>query len=265
MVPKVRRPEATKVSGVEFVMRILAWDLECSPHLVYTFGLWNQNIGINQIKEPSRVMCFAARWADKPKNSIEFFSDFHHGHEQMVHEAWTRLDDADALLSWNGPGFDTKQMNREFELLGLGPPSPVREIDLMKAAKKRFYFPSNKLDWVSQELGVGEKVKHEGMDLWLKCMAGDPAAWARFKRYNEQDVHLLVELHERLLPWLDGYPNTNLYDGTTDHCPRCGHPDLVKRGFRTTATGSYQRYMCQSCGSWSTSGKSVDRSDIRGL
>lgn len=242
-------------------MKILAWDIETSPHITYTFGLWNQNIGITQIEKPSSVMCFAARWADNPKNSIEFYSDHKDGHDGMIYRAWELLDEADALLSWNGKGFDTKQINREFELARLGPPSPAKEIDLMAAVKRRFYFASNKLDWVAKELGVGEKVKHEGMKLWLDCMAGEPEAWARFERYNKQDVHLLVDLYNRLLPWIPNHPNVTLYGGLG--CPRCGKDSLQKRGLRTTGMGTYQRYQCGACGGWSTSGKSIERTDIR--
>ena len=45
-------------------------------------------------------------------------------------------------------------------------------------------FDSNKLDYVSKYLGIGEKVRHEGHELWVKCMEKDNAAWKRMKEYN---------------------------------------------------------------------------------
>jgi hypothetical protein len=63
-------------------------------------------------------------------------------------------------------------------------------------------FPSNKLDYVAQKLDVGAKVKHSGFSLWLRCMDGDKKAWKEMKEYQIQDVNLLVDLYDILLPWL---------------------------------------------------------------
>lgn len=243
-------------------MRILAWDIETRPIVPHgVWGLWDQNIGLNQIADPGGVMCFAARWHDDPKSKIQFFSDYHNGHEIMVQAAWDLFDEADALISWNGKGFDTKHMNREFLLQDLTPPSPFREIDLLLTARKQFKFPSNKLEFVSTALGLQGKVKHSGFDLWIRCLQGDPKAWAEMKKYNEQDVHLLIDLYDRMLPWITGHPNQNLYDGAG--CPRCGSDRLHKRGTTPVGLGLYQRYVCLACGSWSRSGKSLDRVDNR--
>lgn len=247
-------------------MKILAWDIETEPNLAYVWGLWDQNVALNQIEDRASVMSFAARWITDPKNGIVF-----HGgpktedHASMVLAAWDLLNEADALVSWNGKGFDTKHMNREFLLAGLTPPSPAKEIDLMLAVKKRFRFVSNKLENVAQELGLGGKVKHSGFELWRRCLAGDPQAWREMRRYNEQDVHLLVDLYYRLLPWLDGHPNRNLYDPKTDGCPRCqaGPESLIKQGFRPTMTGMYQRYQCCECGAWSSEGSRAFGASIR--
>lgn len=244
-------------------MKILSIDIETTPMITYSWGLWNQNIGINQIQVPSRMFCFAARWIDQPKNSVMFYSDFHHGHEYMVQAVWDLLDEADAIETWNGKQFDEKRIHKEFAIYDLGSPSPVYHIDLMKETKRCLGFESNKLDWVAQQLGLGGKLGHSGMQLWIDCMADDPAAWRKMQRYNEQDVHLLVGIHGRLLPWLR-LPNQNLYEVLggcpTPHCPGTPH----KRGFRPTQTGLYQRYYCPECRRWSSSGKAIERSDLRG-
>jgi hypothetical protein len=243
-------------------VKILAIDIETSPLITYTWGLWDQNIGINQIQEDTRIICFAARWLDAPKKEIVFWSEFHDGHPEMVQEAHALIDEADAVLSWNGRSFDTKHLNREFLLAGLGPPSPVKEIDLMAASKRVFRWPSNKLDYVAQQLGVGKKVSHEGFGLWLACLDGDPAAWTRMQRYNEQDVHLLIDLYRKLVGWIPSHPNRLLFGGTG--CPKCGSGPLIKRGLRPGLNGLYQRYQCKACRGYSTEGKAIERTEIRG-
>ncbi len=247
-------------------MKILAWDIETGPNLAYVWGLWQQNVALTQIAERGQVLSFAARWVDEPKSKIVFYGGAGQGlHEEMVHNAWSLLDEADALVSWNGKSFDTKHMNREFLLAGLNPPSPAKEIDLMLTAKKRFRFVSNKLENVAQELGLGGKVKHSGFELWLRCLNGIPEAWKEMRKYNEQDVHLLVDLYYRLLPWIDGHPNRNLFDPKEDGCPRCpaGPESLTKQGFRPTLTGMYQRYQCTQCGAWSSEGSRAFGASIR--
>jgi hypothetical protein len=246
-------------------MKILAWDIENSPNIVYRWGLHDQtSVPINMVEEPSRVLCFSARWVDEPKKAIRFYSDFHNGHDEMILAAWDLIDEADALLSWNGKGHDTKHINREFWLAKITPPSEPKEIDLLATARRKFKFPSNKLDYIAQAVGVGSKTVHEGFPLWKACMENDPLAWGRMRRYNEQDVHLLVDLYREMLPWITSHPNRNLYTGA-DGCPRCGVLNsLHPRGLRTTNVGTFQRFRCDACGGWSTSGKSIERTEIRG-
>lgn len=229
-------------------MKILAWDIELTPMTVYSWSLWPNHIPIQQIEKPQEVMCFGARWyGTKP---VVFKSTHHDGKQEMLQTIHALLDEADAVLSWNGAGFDTKHINREFIEAGMKPPSPYVEIDLMRVAKKRFKFPSNKLDYVSQALEVGRKVQHEGFQLWLDCMAGSDTAWKKMKTYQLQDVNLLIDLYEKLLPWIDNHPNVALHNHQEDGCVNCGSLNMTRQGYRVTTAGRYQQYQCQDCGKW---------------
>ena len=229
-------------------MKSLVIDIETIPASVYTWGLFDQNIGINQVIKPGGVVCWAAKWAGKKK--VYFKSSFHHGHEEMVQAAWDLIDEADALIHFNGRSFDVKHLNREFLLQGMTPPSPHKDIDLLTATRSRFKFLSNKLQFVSEQLGLGSKTTHTGFSLWEECMAGNPKAWALMKKYNIQDVHLTERLYDRLLPWIKSHPHVALIDGH-DGCQNCGGTDLRPRGFYFTNTGQYQRRRCHGCGTWS--------------
>jgi transposase-like protein len=40
-------------------------------------------------------------------------------------------------------------------------------------------------------------------------------------------------------------------------CPTCAKPNLMSKGYRYTGTGAYQRYICKSCGAYSTDTRTV--------
>lgn len=229
--------------------KILLIDIETRPNLGYVWSLWQQNVGINQIAEVGEVICYGAKWVGEKK--VYFQSVHHDTKEAMLQGIYDLIDEADFVVGWNSKSFDMKHLKREWLLAGLNPPSPHKDLDLMLAVRREFKFASNKLDFVSQQLGVGAKVKHEGFQLWLDCMAGDEAAWRKMKRYQIQDVLLLEPLYERLKGWIPNHPNVGAYDGG-DGCPTCGSDRIEKRGYAYTGVARYRQYHClnESCGKW---------------
>lgn len=245
-------------------MKILFFDLETSPITAHTWGLWQQNISINQIVESTEVICFGARWYGQKK--VIFKSVHHDGKTEMLKALHELMDQADVLVGWNSKGFDHKHVNREFIENGFTPPSPTKDLDLMTVVKSRFRFPSNKLDYVAQKLGVGAKVQHTGFDLWVKCMAGNDKAWSTMRKYQIQDVDLLVDLYEILKPWMGTqHPNTALHDGKPDGCIVCGSSDIIVKGRAYTSTGSYARYVCKTCGKWQRGRQTEATTDYRNI
>lgn len=233
-------------------MKALVLDIETSPALADVWKLWDNNVSLSQLREVTRVIGVGAKW--KGAKKVAFHSDFHGGHDDMVgavHELWSA---ADVLVHYNGDSFDLKHLRREFLLAGLNPPAPAQSVDLLRVVKKEFRFISNKLDHVSQQLGLGAKVSHEGHTLWIQCLQGDPHAWGRMKRYCVQDVNLTDSLHDKLLPWIGNHPHVGLIDGKgAETCNKCGSDKLQRRGWRHTLTGSYRAFQCQACGGWSQS------------
>ena len=228
-------------------MKILHLDIETAPHKVYAWGLWGQNISINQIVESGYTMCWAAKWHDK--KGVMFDSLHQSTEKQMLKEIFNLMSEADAIVHYNGDKFDIPTLNKEFLLHGLGVPTPSHHIDLLKTARNRFRFASNKLDYIAQELGLGAKVKHMGMDLWKDCMDGDDKAWKLMEKYNKQDVVLLEKVYEKLLPWIKAHPNHSLFSNTEQPvCPNCGSENIKKNGTEATLTMKYQRYRCNACG-----------------
>ena len=179
------------------------------------------------------------------------FSSVQQGEAKMVKRIYALLEEADAVVHYNGKKFDIPKLNAEFIKFGFSPPATYKQIDLLSVARGQFRFASNKLDFVAQHLGLGAKVQHKGMDLWAECIDGDPLAWKQMERYNKQDVRLLPKLYKKLLPWIVNHPNYALYlDTVRPVCMNCGSSHLQKRGTAKTPTQVYQRYQCNSCGKW---------------
>lgn len=249
---------------LETVPKILTIDIETAPNLAYVWGLWDQNVGLSQIVETGEVMCFSAKWYDSKE--IIHYSNFEHGHEAMIQAAHDLMSRAEILVHFNGKNFDVKWLHREFVLAGLNPPSPHRDIDLLTVVKSRFKFASNKLDHVSQELGLGSKTSHSGFDLWVKCMANDPKAWALMKRYCSNDVKLTEKLYDRLRPWIKGHPHIGFYaDRDQLCCPNCGGTDLRPDDTYAAHVIKYNRYQCNGCGAWSRGGEHSRQAVTRGI
>lgn len=231
-------------------MKVLLLDIETAPHRVYSWGLFKQNIAVNQIEEAGYTLCWAAKWLDKPK--VFFSSLYHDNREEMLFDIHALLEEADVVIHYNGSQFDIPTLNQEFLMVGLQPPSPFQQIDLLKTVRKRFNLPSNSLNYLCRYLNVGQKTTHKGMELWTACMAGDKKAWSIMKEYNINDIKLLESAYNIIKPWVVSHPNYNLFSEENNIlCPNCGSHEVQKRGVYHTKTYSYQRYHCNECGAWS--------------
>jgi DNA polymerase elongation subunit (family B) len=239
------------------MMKILLLDIETAPNTAYVWGLFKQNISISQIVDSSAMLCWAAKWLDQED---VMFSSIMGGRKKMLQRIHKLLDEADAVVHYNGSRFDIPTLNKEFLEAGMSPPSPYAQIDLLKTARQQFRFPSNKLDYVGRALGLGQKVSHEGFELWIKCMNKDKDAWTRMQAYNVQDVLLLEKVYKRFLPWIKNHPNRGVHMDTDHVCPTCGSHNVQKRGYNHTKAGRYQRYQCRDCATWSAAKGTISES-----
>lgn len=226
--------------------RILTIDIETSPNVVYAWGLWDQNIGVSQLIEPSRVLCVAAKWYGD--SSVLFF-DERAGRKKMARAVWDLIDQADIVVGYNHEAFDMPHLHREFLLAGLLPPSPYQAVDLLKVNRRRFKWVSNRLGYVTEALGIGSKLETGGQSLWRGVLAGDEKAWAKFQRYNIQDVRLTEQLFDLLAPWIK-LPHRGQWSGVMCCCYACGSSELVPMGVIYGRAVAYPKTQCAGCGAW---------------
>lgn len=224
--------------------KILIIDIETSPASGFIWKLFDVNVSLSQLIDTSKIICFAAKWHDTKK--IIFYSNQSSTHKKMIEEAWKLYNEADAVVGYNSQSFDNKIMHREFLMQNLAPPSPYKNIDLLKTVKGKFRFLSNKLDHVASELGLGKKTSHQGFELWQKCLDNDITAWKLMEKYNKQDVKLTEALYNKLKGWIVTPFNYNNHSHN-DVCPACGSHELRKNGIARNLRNSYQKYQCTNC------------------
>lgn len=227
-------------------MKVLLLDIETAPNTAYIWGLFKENIPLARLIDSGYVLCWSAKWLGEEE--IKFDSLFYSSAEKMLNGIHSLLDEADAIIHYNGSRFDIPTLNKEFLLYGFSPPAPYKQIDLLQTARARFRFPSNKLDYIAQALGLGKK-KETSFELWIKCMNNDPEAWRVMEDYNKHDVVLLEKVYMLLRPWVRGHAN---YSAHLEKlcCPVCASEKYQKRGYNVTASGKYERFQCTGCGKW---------------
>jgi len=234
---------------VKTKLKIYHLDIETAPAECLSFSLWPKFISPSNVLSYGYTLCWAGMW--EGERDVQFASIHEDGEEQMLRKIHGLLDEADAVVHYNGTKFDMPTLNREFVRYGMAPPSHYHQIDLLKTVRRQFRFESNKLDVVCQRLGLGAKTSHTGIQLWKDCMNGDAKGWKLMKKYNIQDIKLLRKLYRYLLPWILNHPNVGMWieDPSKPVCCTCGSTNLTLKGEQhNTKVASYKRYSCNSCG-----------------
>lgn len=238
--------------------KILALDIETFSLELCGWGLYDQNFGLNQIKQDWTVASWAAKWVGSSKMMYQDVSKQKNRRDdsKILKGIWELINEADILLTQNGVAFDVKKLNARFIINGMGPPSPYKHIDTKKLAKKSFGFTSNSLEYMSKALGTRyKKLAHKkfpGFELWSECLAGNKAAWVEMKRYNIHDVLALEDIYEKMIPWSNPVDFRIYNSSTRPECPTCGGSKLQSRGFEFTKSGKFNRFQCQGCGTWTS-------------
>jgi hypothetical protein len=225
--------------------KIVFLDIETRPATVYSWGMHEQNHTIDQIIDPGGTICFGAAWLHTSK--VEFYSDWEHGHQQMIGQAHRLFTEADAVCTFNGDRFDIPKLKGEMLLNGFPPPPPLTSIDVYKTIRK-MGFLSGKLGFVSPLLGLAGKEKHDGFAMWKGVMSGERKHQRMMRKYCIGDVRELKELYLKIRPYVENHPHM----GTTGplQCPSCSSHQVISQGSRRTRTQFVQRHQCRVCGAW---------------
>jgi uncharacterized protein YprB with RNaseH-like and TPR domain len=238
--------------------RVAFFDIETAPIKGYTWTMYEANV--LSVERPTYLLSYAMKWAGQKTVHTRCLPDYKlyskdkENDRELAKDLWKMMDEADVIVGHNGDAFDIKKANARFITHGLTPPSPSKTVDTLKIARRVFKFDSNKLDSIGVYLGVGRKLPHTGIHLWLGCMAGDPKSWRLMRRYNAQDVRLLEQVYLKVRAWAANHPDLRIYSGEGG-CPVCRSQNIWNKGLSWSGRGARQRIQCQDCGKYFQGGK----------
>lgn len=238
--------------------RVGLLDIETAPLNASVWGLFDQNIGLNQIAGEWSILSFTFKKLGTSKRDLIYMDTRGDPRNDgdVCAALWDILHENDFIIAQNGKRFDLRKIRARLIMHGFAPHSPVQVIDTMLMARQVAAFTSNKLEWLSSYLSNVPKLKHKdfpGFELWAECLKDNPKAWASMRKYNIVDVLSMEEVYMRLRPWVRGHPNfAAYYSDEKVRCPVCGGDHLHKSSeTRKTNISEYNQYQCADCGAWS--------------
>lgn len=229
------------------VRKRLFFDIETSFNVgIFWRSGYNLTIQPDDIIQERAIICVSWKW--------EGLDEVHHLQwddnqcdKQLLKDFIKILNKADEIVAHNGDRFDIKWLRTRCLLHGIDMFPTYQTIDTLKQAKSQFNFNSNKLDYIAKFLGVGAKLKHEGMDMWKAIVfKKDAEALKRMVEYCDMDVIVLEKVYQKLAPYSKHKLNyAVLRGGEKFECPECGTTHVRKRKTYTTAAGTIKH--CLNC------------------
>lgn len=247
--------------------KILAYDLECTGVLGYSYGTYETNI--HKVIEQPILLSFSYAWYEsgkKPKIICRTLADTDtygvdpKNDKLLIKELWELFDEADVTLGHNSRSFDDKVANMFFLKHRLGPVPPHKQLDTKIMAGSIGRFPSKSLNNLSDFFGIGQKSTTTHADLWWDSISGGKEGRKAMKKmaaYNNQDVKLTIELYEILRPYFKNHPVLSRLSNDDSACPRCGSHDYRVRAYRTTNVSRYHQFSCNNCGGFFSDRKAI--------
>jgi hypothetical protein len=226
--------------------KILILDIETKPAKAYVWRMYKENVNKERLIEPGDILCVGMKWLGEKE--VECPSVWEHGSEWMAQIVHERLNEADAVITFNGDKFDLPKLTTLFIKHGLGLPAPITSIDLYKTVRYKMGLDFNSLNFVADFLGVGQKVNHAGFRMWKGVMDGEAKYEQMMERYCKGDIRLTERVYKKLRPYILNHPHLGFVGKTA--CGACGSHSTQSRGYRRTKAFRIQRIQCTNCGSW---------------
>lgn len=233
--------------------RILFIDFETLPSTAVVFGRFNLNLSPRHIIEEGNQI-LSASWCylnDDEVTGVVMSKNeaINRDDSRVLACVYEVIQNSDIVVAQNGDRFDIPLFKTRCIVNNFLPTKRFKTIDTLKIAKQ-LKFDSNSLESVASALGLGSKLPHTGIKLWIDCMNGNEKALQKMLEYNRQDVRLLREVYLKLRAYDSRHPNLALYfDDEKIRCPACGSEDVHETGNSVfTSLSEFKEMTCYDCG-----------------
>lgn len=229
--------------------RRLFFDIETSPNIgLFWEAGYKKNIDYSNIIKERAIICICYKWeGEKEIYSLNW--DSKQCDKKMLQKFIEVANLSDEMVGHNGDKFDLSWIRTRclFHRISMFP--TYTTIDTLKVARSKFRFNSNRLNYIADYLGMGQKIKTD-FGMW-KAISLDNCKKSMEKmiKYCKKDVKLLEDVFLVLRSHMA--PKTHygvVFGGDRGSCPECGSDELVRRGTRATATGLRKvQLQCKVC------------------
>jgi hypothetical protein len=185
---------------------ILYIDIEVSKSLYFNYGnkVYSNYLNVADLYKERYIISWAASYV----GSKTVWSDCVTGKEakkwtdaRILPQLRELMESADIIAGHNVDSFDVKHINARLLLNEQEPVTGKKTLDTLKIARQKFAFESNKLDYISQKLGLRPKDDIRNED-WLNIVkTGDEKTLAKVLKYNKGDVTSGKGVLERLMKY----------------------------------------------------------------
>lgn len=242
-------------------MKVLTYDIETSHAILRSFRTYGKTyLHHKQVKVPSKVITIQYKWADQKKAKYLKWKKVTNKHDdtrnfddsEMIEEfANNILSKADLTITQNGDKFDYRVLNERAKALQLIIMDQKPSIDILKLSRKSFAAASHKLDYRSEQQGLGGKILMVDDD-WVDIEEKSVPVEKKMVPYGLKDIidtedlslnkeidyykDLPVAVEKVILSFLSK-------KGVTPFCAKCRSQHRSSREIDQNSSG----YFCKPC------------------
>lgn len=224
----------------------LFFDIETSYLIVKSFYIGKRVfLDYKSIIKESKIICICYKWEHEKK--VNFLAwDKKQDDKRMIATFMKVANQADEIVAHNGDKFDLTWIRTRCIKHKIPMFPQYTTIDTLKAARSKFRFPSNKLDFIGGYLDIGNKIKVDG-SLWDRVILNNcQKSLAKMVNYCKMDVRLLERVYDAIKNHLK--PVTHFGKDRPD-CPECGSKRMTINKRITRAAGNkVVQLKCGDCG-----------------
>lgn len=240
---------AVQVQRAGRKLRRLFMDIETSPNVVLSWRIgFKINLDHSNILKERAVICIGWKWGGESEiHSLHW--DENQNDKTMLEKFAEVAEEADEIVMHNGDRFDLPWFKTRCLFHGIHTFPEYKTVDTLQWARRKFYFNSNRLDYIAKFLGLGGKIKTE-FGLWKEIVLNKcPESMRLMLTYCKRDVGLLEQVWKRLSDAVPHKTHVGVLAGKQAwSCPYDGSTNVTTHKTQVSKLGTITYQMrCKDC------------------